>query len=310
MEGNNLNNMNGLQNPNEVNVQNNTVNIEPNTANVQQNNATPITPVQQPSIPTQPNIQPQTTPVTPTNTPNNGKKNNSVAIVAGLVLFGLIIAVIVFLVLSKDDDKNTSNDDNANNNTNSGANNSTATKDAILLEGVYVRGYACFGSQCTITIEEDGNYVDYVFGADNVDLIQILNDYNDYTTVNIYYTENGSERTIVDYKVFLKSNNEDISSVKTEEELRAKIGLYSIGTHTETFTLTEIGMIGAGFQDDISYTYIDYTLIDSKNNEYEMKYIISEGSSELNLTEGNNYTVTFEVVEDLFGYEFYIKSIN
>ena len=69
-------------------------------------------------------------------------------------------------------------------------------------------------------------------------------------------------------------------------------------------------MTGFGYKDDKSYTYVDYTLVDSKNNEYEMKYIIPDGSKGLDLVEGNTYTITFEVAEDTFGYEFYIKSVN
>lgn len=192
----------------------------------------------------------------------------------------------------------------------SDTNNSTSEKDATLVEDVIVSSYSCFGSQCTISIEESGKYVDYSFSANNEDLFKTLSDYTDYVKVNIYYTQKGNNKTIVDYKIFLKSNNEDITGVENEDELRNKIGLYSIGTHTESFTLTEIGMTGFGYDDDKSYTYADYTLIDSKNNEYEMKYIIPDGSNGLDLVEGDKYTVTFEVVEDTFGYKFYIKSVN
>ncbi len=192
----------------------------------------------------------------------------------------------------------------------SDTNNSTSKKDATLVEDVIVSSYSCFGSQCTISIEESGNYVDYNFSANNIDLFELLVDYNDYLKVDIYYTQKGNNKTIVDYKIFLKSNNEDITNVKNEDELRNKIGLYSTGTYTELFTLTEIGITGFGYKDDKSYTYANYTLIDSKNNEYEMKYIIPNGSNGLNLVEGNKYNVTFEVVKDTFGYEFYIKSVN
>lgn len=189
-------------------------------------------------------------------------------------------------------------------------NNSVSTKDAKLVEDVIVSSYSCFGSQCTITIEESGNDVDYSFSANNADLFKTLGDYTDYVKVNIYYTQKGNSKTIIDYKIFSKSNNEDITNVKNEDELRNKIGLYSIGTHTESFTLTEVGMTGFGYENDKSYTYANYTLIDSKNKEYEMKYIIPDGSNGLNLVEGNKYTVTFEVVEGTFGYDFYIKSVN
>lgn len=46
----------------------------------------------------------------------------------------------------------------------------------------------------------------------------------------------------------------------------------------------------------------------NKNIEYEMKYKNDNGS--LKLTEGKQYTVTFEVSEGTFGYDFTIKSIK
>ena len=41
-----------------------------------------------------------------------------------------------------------------------------------------------------------------------------------------------------------------------------------------------------------------------------MKYVIPVGSNELDLVERDKYTVTFEVDEGAFGYDFYIKSVN
>ena len=64
-------------------------------------------------------------------------------------------------------------------------------------------------------------------------------------------------------------------------------------------------------KDNESYSYVDYTLTDSKNNMYDMKYIITDDVdyNYLNsvLVKGNKYTVTFEVKKDTFGYEYYIK---
>ncbi len=186
--------------------------------------------------------------------------------------------------------------------------NSSTSNTGTLVENVIVNGYSCFGSKCTISIEDsNGNATDYTMNS-NDDLFQILGDYTDYIKVNIYYTSKGNEKTISSYKIYLKSSNEDISSIKTESELRDKIGLYSLGTHTDTFTLKEIGTTGFGYNDNVSYTYTNYTFVDSKNVEYEMKYINSNGT--LNLTEGNKYTVTFEVVEGTFDYEFNIKSVR
>ena len=202
------------------------------------------------------------------------------------------------------------NPNNRENTTNENKTNNSDTKDATLVENVTVNGSFCLNSECTISIEESGKSVDYAFAADNIDLFNKLSYYSDHIKINIYYTKKGSKKTIVDYKIYLKSNNEEIKNVKSEDELRDKIGLYSVGTHTESFTLNEIGSTGFGYKDDEAYAYIDYTLLDSKNNVYEMKYIISDGSSALNLTKGKKYDVTFEVVKDTIGYDFYIKSVK
>ena len=183
------------------------------------------------------------------------------------------------------------------------------SKSGTLVENVYVNGYSCLGSKCSVTIENvDGNSEDYSLGIDNSDFFSKLGDYKDYIKLNIYYNQKGNDKTIVDYKIFLKSSDEDITSVKTENELRDKIGLYSIGTHTDSLTLKAIGTTGFGYDNDNSYTYTEYTFVDDKNNEYEMKYI--NNGDTLDLTEGQKYNVTFEVSEGTFDYEFTIKSIN
>ncbi len=183
------------------------------------------------------------------------------------------------------------------------------SKSGTLVENVNVNGYNCFGSKCSVTIaNDDGNSEDYSLGIDNSDFFSKLGDYKDYIKLNIYYNQKGNDKTIVDYKIFLKSSDEDITSVKTENELRDKIGLYSIGTHTDSLTLKAIGTTGFGYDNDNSYTYTEYTFVDDKNNEYEMKYINNNGT--LDLTEGQKYNVTFEVSEGTFDYEFTIKSIN
>ena len=183
------------------------------------------------------------------------------------------------------------------------------SKSGTLVENVYVNGYSCLGAKCSVTIENvDGNSEDYSLGIDNSDFFSKLGDYKDYIKLNIYYNQKGNDKTIVDYKIFLKSSDEDITSVKNENELRDKIGLYSIGTHTDSLTLKAIGTTGFGYANDNSYTYTEYTFVDSKNNEYEMKYI--NNGDTLDLTEGQKYHVTFEVSEGTFDYEFTIKSIN
>lgn len=185
--------------------------------------------------------------------------------------------------------------------------NGSSTSGGKLLEDVSVSGYGCLGSNCNVTIDSpSNNSEEYILGINNTELFNKLGDYKDYIKLNIYYKTKGNTKTIVDYKIYLKSNNEDISSITSESELRDKIGLYSLGTHTDVLTLTEIGEPGFGFKDGNSYTYTDYKFVDSKGVEYEMKY--TNGS--LNLVVGNNYTITFDVSEGTFGYEFTIQSIN
>ena len=140
------------------------------------------------------------------------------------------------------------------------------------------------------------------------DYIKVLSNYKDYIKLNIYYAKKGSEITIADYKIFIRSNNKDISSVSTEDQLRDKIGLYSVGTHTDSFTLTEIGTVGFASQGNQSYTYRNYKFVNEKNTTFQMKYINDNGS--LGLVQGNKYTVTFEVTKSNFGYDFVIKSIK
>ncbi len=188
---------------------------------------------------------------------------------------------------------------------------SISLKDATLVKDVNVMGYLCVNSGCSISIEKEENTTNYTLNKSNDELIKILSNYNDYVKLNIYYTQKNNKKTIIKYDVFLKSNNENISNVKSEDELRTKIGLYNKGIYTDTFTLSEIGTPGFGMKDNESYSYVDYTLTDSKNNMYDMKYIITDDVdyNYLNsvLVKGNKYTVTFEVKKDTFGYEYYIK---
>lgn len=187
-------------------------------------------------------------------------------------------------------------------------NHSDTNKNRTLIEDVAVVGHTCYESKCNVSIEKSNNITDYTLSVKNSELFTNLDGYSEYVKVNIYYTQDGNEKTIVDYKIYVRSTNEDISSISTETELRDKIGLYSIGTHTDSLILKGIGTPGFGFKDDESYTYVDYTFVDNKNNEYEMQYINPDNS--LNLIEGNTYTVTFEVVEGTLDYEFNIKSIQ
>lgn len=222
-----------------------------------------------------------------------------------VVLFGMLIIGVGSII------GETFNIDNWNiiiNSNENDVNDSNSNTNGILVEDIIVVGSSCFNSKCNVSIEKSNNTTDYVLSVNNSELFKKLGNYSDYIKVNIYYAQKGDEKTIVNYKIYVKSTNEDISDVSTESELRDKVGLYSIGNHTDSFTLKEIGMTGIGYENNTSYTYTDYTFVDSKNNEYKMKYIISDAP--LNLIEGNTYTVTFEVVEGIFDYEYNIKTIK
>lgn len=184
-----------------------------------------------------------------------------------------------------------------------------SSKNGAQLENVTVSGYACM-TNCTVSIKDsNGNIEDYIFSINDSEIISLISNYEEYINLNISYNKKGNEKTVTNYKITLKSNNEDISNIKTESELREKIGLYTIGTHTDTLTLSEIGTQGAGYSDDNgAYMYRTYTFLDSNNNKYKMNYINDSGN--LNLIEGQTYTVVFEVEDGTFGYEFIIKSIN
>ena len=182
-------------------------------------------------------------------------------------------------------------------------------KDKILAENVTVIGSMCFGSKCSVTIADStSNETDYNLEVNNNKLFTELCNYNDYIKLNIYYTKSGDKKSIVDYKLFLKSNNEDISSVKTIDELIEKIGLYTLGLHTDNLTLTKIDAPGFKYDGNKTYTYETYVFTNSKNIELKMKYISDDKDS--NYIIGNKYNVTFEVKEGTFEYEYLIKTIK
>lgn len=233
--------------------------------------------------------------------------SNSGGVSVGKVFLGFFVEVcivsIVMLIIPIIglSDKNILNFGNAKNNLSIG--------DATLVEDVVINGYSCSGTKCNIAILNSGNYMEYAFDANNLDLFKILNNYSDYIDVDIYYKD-GNEKTIVDYKLYLKSNNEEIVDVTNEDELRGKIGLFTLGTHTDLFTLKKIGGLGGGVKDDESYFYASYTFVDSKNNQYEMKYVIPDNEKELDLVVGSKYELTINVVKDTFDYEIFIKSVK
>ncbi len=218
-----------------------------------------------------------------------------------LLIFGIVIvilAVVLVLMLKKGGSSSPS---------------SPAAGTPTSAENVTISGHSCVtidtSTKCTFSIvDANGQTGEYVLGTTNTEVFAVLSNYAEYVKLDINYSTSGSEKTITDYKLYLKSSNEDISAVQTEAELREKIGLFALGSHTETLTLSLIGTTGVGTKDGNSYNYTEYTFVDTKGIVYVMKYI--NPASDLTLTQGNQYTVVFEVVNEEFGYEYNISSIS
>lgn len=187
---------------------------------------------------------------------------------------------------------------------------STSQNDTILVEDVKVDSYACIDSKCNVYIEKEDKKTKYSLDVSNTELFKTLSNYDDYVKLNIYYIQ--KDKSIIKYEILLKSNNENVSNVKSEDELRTKIGLYNEGIHTDTFELVEKGTPSFDWKDEIIYSYIDYKLLDNKNNKYVMQYIITDKTSDnsTNLFEDSKYNVTFEVTKETSGYKYYIKDIK
>lgn len=199
---------------------------------------------------------------------------------AGIFL-GILISGAVASALNIDSINNITKPNNTNNNNNSNQN---------IIENASIAGYVCINSKCTLTVnDQDGKTADCTI--DENAIITKLSHYSKYINLDIYYNE---DNAITKYKITSKNNNEDISNVKTEEELIKKLGLYTIGTYTEKLTFKEI------------VTFSSYIFVNDKNLELEMDY---PNNTTSNLIENNEYTVTFEVTEGIFGCEYTIKEI-
>ena len=250
---------------------------------------------------------------TPANVEPFKKKSNTGLIVIIVLLIAVALAVGgYFLFIGKEEKTSAGGTGNNNTEVNKPAEtpNDNAAVNGNLIEDVIISGHMCIGTDCTISVrlKDIEGYVNYRYSGQNIELLKSLNDYKDYIKVNIYTTGEGENITIVNYEIFNKATNTKIEGLTTEAELRTVLGMYNVGTYTAVLTLAKIGMIGVGFG-DTEYTYRNYEFVDEKSNEYEMKYI-NPGSNLDALVEGNKYTVTFEVTEGTFKYEFKIKEIK
>ena len=180
--------------------------------------------------------------------------------------------------------------------------------DSKLVEDIEINGYLCSESNCSITVDENNNDVEYKLKTNNNTLLVALKDYEDYVKINIYYVEQDNNKYVVDYKIYSKLTNEEISNEIDENKLRDTLGIYSEGKHTDTLTLVKKGSLGVGYKNGESYSYITYTFKNKLNNEVEIQ---EKNPANINhLIEGNNYNVTFEVQKGTFDYEFYIIKIE
>ena len=270
-------------------------------------------PVETPAVTSQVNAA--TVPGNAINMQNDNKKSNKGLIII-IVLLVAVLLVVAWFVLNNEKEENSPTNSTENNNSEVDKPvekpNDNTTDNATLIEDVRISGYTCMMKKCTfsVSLKDEVDYVDYNYSGPNVELVKSLNDYDDYVKVNIYVTGEGENITIVNYELFNKTTNTKIDGVTTEVELRTVLGMYNIGTYTAELTLVEIGITGYGFGDDEEgYTYRDYEFVDAKGFEYEMRYI-NPGKELDSLVQEKKYTVTFEVAEGTFGYEFTIKGIK
>lgn len=276
--------------------------------------STPAEAVSVEEKPVEPQVNVSAGAVNAINGETNKKKSNKGIIIIAVLLVAVLLVVVGFVLNGQEEKSSTEGPENNNGEVDKPAEkpNDNTTVNGTLIEDVTISGYMCMGEKCTISVrlKDEVNDVDYNYNGPNVELVKALSDYSAYVKVNIYVTGEGENITIVNYELFNRSTNAKIDGVTTEAELRTVLGMYNIGTHTAKFTLVEIGTVGYGFGDNQeSYTYRDYNLVDEKGFEYEMQYI-NPGKELDALVEGNKYTVTFEVVKGTFDYEYTIKEIK
>ena len=242
----------------------------------------------------------------------NTKKssNKMVIIIVVILIVAAIVAAWVF-VFNKPSSDGKSNSKDSTKDT-------VSLDDAKLLEDVTFNGYGCLNSKCTLSVDDGNDSGEYEYTKKNGskednDILLAIDDYKDYVKVDVYYTEKGNTKTIVDYKIFSKDSGEEIKNVKTEEELRNALGLFPVGSNSSELTLLEIGEVEEWFSFDdednpIEYTLIKYKFADSNNNPYVMEYR-NPREEDKNLVVGNKYTVKFEVTNET-GYEYNIVTIE
>lgn len=176
------------------------------------------------------------------------------------------------------------------------------SENAKSIENVVLNNYGCFGNKCTITISG----VDYIDESNTSEYLDLLSTYSDKFVITLYYNESDNKNYITQYKIVIKSTNEDISNIKDLSEIKSKIGLPGLGSNTLSMTLKEIGTPGVGVSGGVQYSYSNFVFVNN-NTEYKMKY--KNPPKDLNLVVNNTYNVTFEVTQGYWGDEYIITNI-
>jgi len=184
----------------------------------------------------------------------------------------------------------------------------------VLLEDVTVTGYMGIGDDYTFYVTKDEEEKEYKLDYGSRDIFVALNDYSENVKVDIYYVEEKENRVITKYVIYSRETNEDISDVKTVPELRTKLGLYNEGTYTEDLTLSDdVPLISFGSDEEgNNYTSYEYIFLKEDGSVLSLMYVVYEGEelpSDL-FVKDQKYSVTFEVTEGVFDYEYKITNIS
>lgn len=172
--------------------------------------------------------------------------------------------------------------------------NPPSTGETLLYEDVQFNGYSCLSNLCNFIVMNNGEIDTYRYDITEHPIFKIFYDYSDSLTINIYYIQTDTEKVITDYDVYIKSTGESLKSVETEEEFMEKMGLYDLGTHTDTLTYIE-------------YDWPDFIFTNQKGTKLKMSYNEEESN---NLITGTQYIVTFNVEEGILDYDYNITSIT
>lgn len=177
------------------------------------------------------------------------------------------------------------------------------------IDDVKISGYGCTGNNCIIylTLKDSEEEIECIFAGENLELIKVLSNYMDYIKVDIYVSGEGNDISIVEYDVYSKSTGEKFTNIKTENELRLKLGMLVVGTYTKELIFSKIGSSGIGEDELGEFAYKNYEFYDYEDNDYVFKYISRDFSFIDGLLEATSYNVKFEVNNN---YEFILLGIE